>query len=330
MTSLPIWINPKRSNLPKTAWSHWQRMGRRNGGLLGCRARNCPSNQTQQHIAQNLGQQTQQQHYLYIGSIFNQTSSRANSQSNELQSQSNHLKITPQRRVQWWTQKIGCTFFSSVFTLISPLTVCIFGCWVRFDTSRYTWKPAQAKCFNLAICVWQSNLFHIGILIVLLGHLFGMFTPRTPCMNTLSPLAKTNHGNGRGWRGRGRVFVWFNHCDYPPFSDPRISHTSTFGDKALLIILLAQLLLGLGTILCQWTHGRRDDDELGKLGSKQRFFALCMLPHWLSKLGLCINYICSWITTLILLVPFTRLIHYLCTDLVFGQTLSNRASKSAQ
>ena len=61
--------------------------------FLGAEQERCPSNQTQQHIAQNLGQQAQHNSITPVHWVdFDQTSIRANSQSNELQGQSNHLK----------------------------------------------------------------------------------------------------------------------------------------------------------------------------------------------------------------------------------------------
>lgn len=57
------------------------------------------------------------------------------------------------------------------------LTVAIVGTWVRFDLSQYSWKTGSTQMLRSKNMRWASNLFHVGIIVVLLGHLFGMLTP---------------------------------------------------------------------------------------------------------------------------------------------------------
>lgn len=62
-------------------------------------------------------------------------------------------------------------FLFGIYPYIA-LTVCIFGCWARFDLSQYTWRAGSSQMLSDKGMRLASNLFHIGIIVVLLGHFF--------------------------------------------------------------------------------------------------------------------------------------------------------------
>ena len=52
------------------------------------------------------------------------------------------------------------------------LAVCLIGSWARFDLSQYSWKAGSSQIFNRTAAEQRrmriaSNLFHVGILFVL-------------------------------------------------------------------------------------------------------------------------------------------------------------------
>lgn len=57
------------------------------------------------------------------------------------------------------------------------LVVFFVGSLVRFDREQYTWKSDSSQLLRRGQLRWGSNLFHIGILGIFLGHLFGLLTP---------------------------------------------------------------------------------------------------------------------------------------------------------
>ena len=67
-------------------------------------------------------------------------------------------------------------FLFGVYPYIA-LTIAIIGTWVRFDLSQYSWKSGSTQMLRTKNMRVASNLFHVGIIVVLLGHLFGMLTP---------------------------------------------------------------------------------------------------------------------------------------------------------
>jgi len=57
------------------------------------------------------------------------------------------------------------------------LTVFLVGSWLRFDREQYTWRSGSSQLLRRRQLMWGSNLFHVGILIVFLGHFVGLLTP---------------------------------------------------------------------------------------------------------------------------------------------------------
>src|SRR6202795_2800048 len=57
------------------------------------------------------------------------------------------------------------------------LTVFVLGSLLRFDHSQYTWRTGSSQLLRRRQMMWGSNLFHVGILIIFLGHFVGLLTP---------------------------------------------------------------------------------------------------------------------------------------------------------
>src|SRR6202165_6269272 len=57
------------------------------------------------------------------------------------------------------------------------LTVFLLGSRVRFDREQYTWRSGSSQLLRRRQLTWGSNLFHVGILVIFLGHLVGLLTP---------------------------------------------------------------------------------------------------------------------------------------------------------
>ena len=68
------------------------------------------------------------------------------------------------------------TFLFVVYPYIC-LTVFFMGSLARFDRDQYTWKSDSSQMLRTGTLRWGSNLFHIGILFLFFGHLFGQLTP---------------------------------------------------------------------------------------------------------------------------------------------------------
>lgn len=200
-------------------------------------------------------------------------------------------------------------FLFGVYPYIA-LTVCVLGCWARFDLSQYTWRAGSSQMLSDGYMRLASNLFHVGIITILLGHFFGMLTPHFVYEHFVSAAQKQLLAVIVGGLAGIMCLVGLLMLIWRRFTDPRVSHTSSTSDKLLLVILLIQLLMGLGTILHYPEHKdgvlmmalagwAQDLVVLRPFSAAARVVDVGLIYKLHMLLG----------TTLILLVPFTRLIH---------------------
>ena len=66
--------------------------------------------------------------------------------------------------------------FFAVYPYIC-LTVFVIGSWIRYDHEQYTWKSDSSQLLDNKHMVLASNLFHVGILAIFLGHFAGLVLP---------------------------------------------------------------------------------------------------------------------------------------------------------
>ena len=57
------------------------------------------------------------------------------------------------------------------------LAVFLLGSLIRFDREQYTWKSDSSQLLRARELRWGSNLFHVGVLFILFGHLVGLLAP---------------------------------------------------------------------------------------------------------------------------------------------------------
>ena len=57
------------------------------------------------------------------------------------------------------------------------LAVLAIGCIVRYDREPYTWRSGSSQLLRRRQLVMGSVLFHVGVLIVFIGHFVGLLTP---------------------------------------------------------------------------------------------------------------------------------------------------------
>ena len=117
-------------------------------------------------------------------------------------------------------------FLFGIYPYIA-LTVFILGCWARFDLSQYSWKTGSSQMLNDKGMRIASNLFHIGIIVVLLGHFFGMLTPHFVYERIITAPQKQLLAVIVGGIAGVMCLVGLLMLIWRRFTDPRVSHTST-------------------------------------------------------------------------------------------------------
>jgi len=189
-------------------------------------------------------------------------------------------------------------------------TVFLIGSLVRFDREQYTWRTGSSQLLRRRQLMWGSNLFHVGILVIFAGHLGGLLTP----IAVFDALG-VSHGFKQMMAivvgGIAGLMCLVGICllTHRRLFDARIRATSSFGDTAILLILFAQLLLGLGTI--PLSLGHLDGHEMVKfmnwaqgivtLRPDAAAYVADVSPVFKAHLLLGM--------TIFLVFPFTRLVH---------------------
>jgi nitrate reductase gamma subunit len=188
------------------------------------------------------------------------------------------------------------------------LAVFLMGSLARFDRDQYTWKSDSSQMLRTGTLRWGSNLFHIGILLLFLGHFAGLLTPHTIYEHFISPQSKQLLAVISGGTAGFVCFIGLTLLLHRRLFDARIRLTSHRTDIAILLILWIQLMLGLVTL--PFSLGHLDGSVMLVLSDwAQRIVTLRpnadgLVPlDWPFKVHLVLG------MTIFLLFPFSRLVH---------------------
>lgn len=200
-------------------------------------------------------------------------------------------------------------FLFGIYPYIA-LSVMIFGSIARYESEPFTWKSSSSQLLRRKQLIIGSVLFHVGVLIIFVGHLVGLLTPiwifdAMGISHGAKQLLAVIAGGIAGVMalvGGGMLF-------HRRWTDPRIRRNSTVADIGILGLLLAQLVLGLGTIFVSLQH--LDGHEmtlfmswaLGIVTFDGQAASYIQDVAFIFKLHLFLG------LTIFLLVPFTRLVH---------------------
>ena len=126
------------------------------------------------------------------------------------------------------------------------LTVFLLDSLLRFDHSQYTWRTGSSQLLRRRQMMWGSNLFHVGILAIFVGHFVGLLTPIWCSMRSASRTA-FKQLLAMSFGGVAGIACWVGIAllAHRRLFDARIRATSSFGDIAILLLLWPQLMLGL-------------------------------------------------------------------------------------
>jgi nitrate reductase gamma subunit len=190
------------------------------------------------------------------------------------------------------------------------LTVFIVGSIARFDAAQFGWRSGSSQLLRRRLLMVGSNLFHIGILVIFAGHFFGLLVPLHWYEALgVSHRAKQILAITVGGAAGAMCFIGLTMLIIRRLFDPRIRKTSAPGDILVLLLLYAQLILGLLTIIVSLRH--LDGAEMVRfMGWAQRIMTfrggaadLIADAHILFKLHLFLG------MTIFLVFPATRLVH---------------------
>ncbi|MCC7320024.1 MAG: respiratory nitrate reductase subunit gamma [Rubellimicrobium sp.] len=208
-------------------------------------------------------------------------------------------------------------FLFGVYPYIA-IAVMIVGSIVRYERDPFTWKTGSSQLLRRRQFIWGSVLFHVGVLFILAGHIVGLLTP-VVVWDTLGVsheakqiLAMTSGGLAGLMALAGGIILLQRRL-----SDPRIRANSTIADTGILLLLVVQLILGIGTVVVSFQH--LDGSEMMRF----MHWAQAVVYFGADPAGYLAG--ASWLIkthvvlglTIFLLFPFSRLVHMISAPLRF-------------
>ena len=199
-----------------------------------------------------------------------------------------------------------------VFGLYPYIAAAVFlaGSLIRFERAQYSWRSGSSQIMRKDLLRLGSNCFHIGILAILAGHFVGLLTPHEIYVALgLSVPAKQLLAMVAGGAAGLLCVLGLAIRIYRRLGDPRVRATSSRMDIAILLLLFAQLCLGLISIPVSAQH--MDGGEMLKLSGWAQHIVtlrpgaadLIADVHPVFKAHIALG------LTLFLLFPFSRLVH---------------------
>ena len=128
------------------------------------------------------------------------------------------------------------------------LVVLLIGSLIRFDRDPYTWKSDSSQMLRKRQLRLGSNLFHYGVIIVILGHFAGFLAPHWAIDWALSPIAHQLLAMVIGGIAGFVAIVGLTILIARRLGDPRIRLNSRKWDIAVVLMLWLRLALGLLTV----------------------------------------------------------------------------------
>ncbi|KFZ29354.1 MULTISPECIES: respiratory nitrate reductase subunit gamma [Pseudidiomarina] len=202
------------------------------------------------------------------------------------------------------------TFFFGIYPYIA-LAVMFIGTWIRYDREQFTWKTSSSQLLEKKQLRRGSIAFHIGILAIFAGHFVGLLTPNA-VWHVLGISAGTKQLIAIVAGGLAGILCFYGMTILilRRLNNPRIRANSSTMDIVILLLLYAQLILGLLSIFVSLDHLDGSTMLLLMAWAQNTLtfdtataVAAMTDVHWIFKLHITLG------LTIFLVFPFTRLVH---------------------
>lgn len=199
------------------------------------------------------------------------------------------------------------SFFFGIYPYIC-LVIWLLGSLIRFDREQYTWKSDSSQLLRRRQLRLGSNLFHVGVLIVIAGHFAGFLAPHWMVSPFINASQHQIIAMAAGGSAGIVAIIGLSMLLYRRLADPRIRINSAHADILVLALLWVQLALGLFTIPLSFSHMdglmfESLSDYIKGLVTFQPVADLMQSVPLVYKVHIVLGF------TIFLISPFTRLVH---------------------
>ena len=199
-------------------------------------------------------------------------------------------------------------FLFGIYPYIA-LSVLLLGSLIRFDREPYTWKSDSSQMLHRGRLRLGSNLFHYGVLVVVIGHFVGFLTPDWAIRWAMGPAEHQLVAMVAGGIAGIAAIIGLSILLHRRLGDPRIRRNSRKWDIAVVVMLWLQLALGLLTVPLSAAHMDGAMFEVmtsyvkGIVTFQGGVASLLLGTPWIYRLHILLGF------TIFLVSPFTRMIH---------------------
>jgi nitrate reductase gamma subunit len=190
------------------------------------------------------------------------------------------------------------------------MSVFLIGSIARYDRDQYTWRTGSSQLLRAKELRLGSNLFHIGILLLFVGHFVGLLTPpaiyhglglSTSAKQILAVVAGGLFG---GICAKG-IYILIRRR----LTDARIRATSSRMDIFILLLIGVQLALGLLTLPISLYHSDGANMVLLSEWAQRIVTFRSGAADQISNIGIIFKLHLFLGMTVFLVFPFSRLVH---------------------
>ncbi|MCP4789999.1 MAG: respiratory nitrate reductase subunit gamma [Gammaproteobacteria bacterium] len=189
--------------------------------------------------------------------------------------------------------------------------VFLVGSWARYDREQYTWKAGSSQMLDKKGFRLASNLFHIGVIFIVLGHVVGLLTPHAVYEVFMTSATKQMLAMVAGGIA-GVLALWGGILLLKRrLTNPRVRASSSKADILVLSMLVVQAGLGMLTLIPSMQH--LDGSVMLELAAWAQGIVTFQGDAATHLAGVSIIYKIHIFLGLSLFVvfPFTRLVHVL-------------------
>lgn len=190
------------------------------------------------------------------------------------------------------------------------ISVFLVGSLARYDRDQYTWRTGSSQLLRAKDLRVGSNWFHVGILLLFVGHFIGLLTPpdiyhslgiSTSAKQVLAVVAGGVFG---GICLKGIIILIRRRL-----TDARIRATSSRMDIFILLLIAVQLTLGLLTLPVSLYHYDGMNMLLLSEWAQRIVTFRSGAADQISNIGIIFKLHLFLGMTLFLVFPFSRLVH---------------------
>lgn len=150
-------------------------------------------------------------------------------------------------------------FFFGVYPYLC-MAVFVTGCIARWNRDQYRWHASSSQILGKRKFTLASNLFHLGMLGLVGGHVMGLLVP--PQLAHLGGMTDADHQKVELVMGSAMgiaALTGLTMLLYRRIQDARVSSTANPSDLAIALLLWLALVVGMATL--PFSYATRDTGE---------------------------------------------------------------------